>query len=349
MTELIAACGFGDVAAEVDEHSFTNALVQVLERSSEGPAFSTFELHSRIMRQLKKWVPSPMKDAQGRYIRDHRGRLVMEPQRRSTPVHCSLTHERSRRTILLAPLPVPGRQGNLETTLDGTFGTASRLMESFMSMAMTCSPPLSNGDVWPNKISIQPQIVITLKLGSEVGEGRHKPDSHAWLEWLRNAPPEAKEIEIGATPVCSGATHQRGSWSHAEDTYLVQLVQTQGALNWVRIAQLLGFRSPKQCRERYHQNLNPSLNHEPISPEEGLQIERLVAKIGKRWSEIARRLHGRSDNAVKDWWNASWNRRRRRILRQRGSLQLPYRSGEGDVRGSATFSVSSLHPSAESP
>jgi Myb-like DNA-binding protein FlbD len=59
------------------------------------------------------------------------------------------------------------------------------------------------------------------------------------------------------------------------------------------------------------------LNHEPITPEEGLQIERLVGEMGKRWPEIARGLHGRSDNAVKNWWNGSMNRRRRLVLRRR--------------------------------
>lgn len=89
------------------------------------------------------------------------------------------------------------------------------------------------------------------------------------------------------------------------------LVQSQGPNNWVRISQQMRSRSPKQCRERYHQNLKPSLNHDPINPEEGVMIDRMVKEMGKRWAEIARRLGHRSDNAVKNWWNGSMNRRRR--------------------------------------
>ncbi|KAI0140554.1 Homeodomain-like protein [Xylariaceae sp. FL1272] len=107
------------------------------------------------------------------------------------------------------------------------------------------------------------------------------------------------------------SSQRRGPWSQAEDDQLMRLVKTQGPLNWVRIAQHLHSRTPKQCRERYHQNLKPSLNHDPITPDEGLMIEKLVDEIGKRWAEIARRLNNRSDNAVKNWWNGSMNRRRR--------------------------------------
>lgn len=114
-------------------------------------------------------------------------------------------------------------------------------------------------------------------------------------------------------------TSRRGPWLPEEDATLLHLVRTQGPNNWVRISQHMQHRSPKQCRERYHQNLKPSLNHEPITAQEGDMIEQLVQEMGKRWAEIARRLGNRSDNAVKNWWNGSMNRRKRSTVQQASS------------------------------
>ena len=116
--------------------------------------------------------------------------------------------------------------------------------------------------------------------------------------------------------------HKRGPWGDFEDQVLLRLVDLNGPSNWVKISNHLQTRSPKQCRERFHQNLKKDLNHSPITPEEGEVIERLVLEMGKRWAEISRRLPGRSDNAVKNWWNGGMNRRRRLVVR---------RDGQGDA------------------
>ncbi|KAL6715715.1 hypothetical protein ACLMJK_006676 [Lecanora helva] len=136
----------------------------------------------------------------------------------------------------------------------------------------------------------------------------------------------------------SPANNKRGPWSPEEDNKLLALVDTHGASNWVKIAGFHEDRTPKQCRERYHQNLKPSLNHDPITPEEGEIIERMVADMGKRWAEIARHLNGRSDNAVKNWWNGGMNRRRRIVVRR-----------EGELRGHREFDERNEHPSFARP
>lgn len=142
---------------------------------------------------------------------------------------------------------------------------------------------------------------------------------------------------------------RRGPWLPEEDNALVELVRTQGPNNWVRISQQLQYRSPKQCRERYHQNLKPSLNHEPISTQEGEMIEQLVNDMGKRWAEIARRLGNRSDNAVKNWWNGSMNRRKRNPThgnhpKHIGNGVHPVHGGRGFLQGAAMYGISANKP-----
>ena len=102
---------------------------------------------------------------------------------------------------------------------------------------------------------------------------------------------------------------KKGPWSEIEDQRLLDLVSYHGAESWMDISKEHGSRNAKQCRERYHQNLKSSINRGPITPEEGVAIERLHTEKGPKWAEIARALGGRSDNQVKNWYNGQKNRR----------------------------------------
>lgn len=86
-------------------------------------------------------------------------------------------------------------------------------------------------------------------------------------------------------------------------------------LKWTEIAVNVVTRNAKQCRERWSQNLDPTLNHSPLSPEEELRVDQLYRQYGPAWAKIARELGNRSDNLVKNYWNGKVNRYKRQESR----------------------------------
>ncbi|KAG6036382.1 hypothetical protein E4U40_001038 [Claviceps sp. LM458 group G5] len=107
-------------------------------------------------------------------------------------------------------------------------------------------------------------------------------------------------------------SRRRGPWSPQEDDLLKKRVLEQGPNGWGEISKHVGSRSAKQCRERWHQSLDPRLRHGPITREEGEIILSWVSRNGPQWAEIGRHLEYRSDNAVKNWYNGLQNQIKRR-------------------------------------
>ena len=87
---------------------------------------------------------------------------------------------------------------------------------------------------------------------------------------------------------------------------------------------------------RWHNHLNPDVKKGPWAEEEDLVILTVQREMGNCWAEMAKQLKGRTDNAIKNRWNATLKRKSQELYSGEG--KTPDNAAEAAQGEAATAS-----------
>ncbi|MCL7049834.1 hypothetical protein MKW94_017229 [Papaver nudicaule] len=115
---------------------------------------------------------------------------------------------------------------------------------------------------------------------------------------------------MGRSPCCEKAHTNKGAWTKEEDDRLIAHIRAHGEGCWRSLPKAAGLlRCGKSCRLRWINYLRPDLKRGNFTEEEDELIIKLHSLLGNKWSLIAGRLKGRTDNEIKNYWNTHIRRK----------------------------------------
>uniref|UniRef100_A0A7N1A331 Uncharacterized protein n=1 Tax=Kalanchoe fedtschenkoi TaxID=63787 RepID=A0A7N1A331_KALFE len=101
-------------------------------------------------------------------------------------------------------------------------------------------------------------------------------------------------------------------WTQEEDDILREQIRIYGTDNWAIVASKFSDKTTRQCRRRWYTYLNSDFKKGGWTPEEDMLLCEAQRKFGNKWTEIAKMVSGRTDNAVKNRFSTLCKKRAKR-------------------------------------
>ncbi|XP_074293992.1 myb-related protein 308-like [Silene latifolia] len=115
---------------------------------------------------------------------------------------------------------------------------------------------------------------------------------------------------MGRPPCCEKTPTNKGPWTKEEDDKLIAYKKAHGEGSWGSLPKAVGLlRSGKSCRLRWINYLRPDIKRGKFTEQEVELIIEFHSLLGNKWSLIAARLPGRTDNDIKNYWNTHVKRK----------------------------------------